>query len=339
MSVIGNLRVLNQYSDYLQAKYDNFPHGRYVSLLIIRKTESETIFRTEGSGEGLVKEMVVAGASERHNTIMRRVVISKRKQTAVERRTGRELLREHGLLKEAAVNKTKQICALNTNAPCGKCIDCMLYGFAVGGGGAQKSRVMTDDAYSIGPVAQVTGRRTFNATFDNGTMRNPLTGAASTSINEDEYVLPETHFLDIETLKDVTVGELQYVIGNILRSSRYGAISSRLGRVRNTLAAIIFSDTEIFSNLELTQQVYDILRASKEEQDELDFPLSDSNVLAAVHEATNTLLARVVGRLPIVLRDEILQRVIEETIALYRNAEDVKTFLDEIDQGYPASTK
>ena len=68
-------------------------------------------------------------------------------------------------------------------------------------------------------------------------MRNPLTGAPSTSINEDEYVLPETHFLDIETLKDVTPGELQYVIGNILRSSRYGAISSRLGRVRNTLAA------------------------------------------------------------------------------------------------------
>jgi CRISPR-associated protein Csc2 len=239
------------------------------------------------------------------------------------------------------MNKTtKQICALNTNAPCGKCIDCMLYGFAVGGGGAQKSRVMTDDAYSIGPVAQVTGRRTFNATFDNGTMRNPLTGAASTSINEDEYVLPETHFLDIETLKDVTVGELQYVIGNVLRSSRYGAISSRLGRVRNTLAAIIFSDTEIFSNLELTQQVYDILRASKDDQDELDFPLSDKSVLSAVREATNILLARVVGRLPIILRDEILERVKEETIALYRNAEDVKTFLNEIDQGYqPAQNK
>lgn len=337
MSVLDNLSMLNQYREYLPATYEHFPRGRYVSLLVIRKTESETIFRTEGSGEGLVKEIVIAGVQ--HTKPLRRVVISKRKQTAVERRTGRELLRQHDLLKKALVNKVEHPCALNTNAPCGKCIDCMLYGFGVGGGGAQKSRVMTDDAYSIGPVAQVTGIRTFNATFDNGTMRNPLTGAASTSINEDEYVLPETHFLDIETLKDVTLGELQYVIGNILRSSRYGAISSRLGRVRNTLAAIVFSDTEIFSNLELTQQVYDILRKASSEQDELDFPLADQTVLSAVHEGTNTLLARVVGRLPVILREEMLQRVLDETISLYRNVDDVKAFLTEVDRGYELSRK
>src|SRR6266566_2918033 len=293
MTAISNLSILNQYSDYLLPKYNNFPQGRYVSLVVIRKTESETIFRTEGSGEGLVKETVIAGLNNSQR--IRRVVISKRKQTAVERRVGREVLREHNLLK----NDSKgQICALNTNAPCGKCIDCMLYGYAVGGGGAQKSRVMTDDSYSIGPVAQVTGRRTFNATFDNGTMRNPITGAASTSINEDEFILPETHFLDMETLKDVTVGELQYVIGNVLRSSRYGAMSSRLGKIRNTLAAIVFSDTEIFSNLELTQAVYDILKGTKEE---LDFPLLDRDVLQATQDATNMLLSRIVGRTPVIL--------------------------------------
>ncbi len=328
----NRLTILNEYSEYLQPRYSKFPFGRYASLLILRKTESETIFRTEGSGEGLVKEIVTAGIT--HTTPMRRVVISKRKQTAVERRTGRELLREHELLKMVTVNRAQQPCTLNTNAPCGKCIDCMLYGYAVGGGGAQKSRVMTDDAYSIGPAAQVTGKRTFNATFDNGTMRNPLTNAASTSINEDEYVLPETHFLDIETLKDVTVGELQYVIGNILRSSRYGAISSRLGRVRNSIVAIVFSDTEIFSNLELTQHVYDSLIQDKEE---LEIPLIEGEVLKAVEEATNKLLARVVGRTPMILRGEALQRAMDETIALYRSSGDVRAFLAEIDQGYGES--
>jgi len=326
MSAISYLSLLNQYSEYLLPAYSNFPRGRYVSLLVIRKTESETIFRTEGSGEGLVKETVMAGVT--NTKTMRRVVISKRKQTAVERRTGRELLREHDLLK----NDSKgQVCALNTNAPCGHCIDCMLYGFAVGGGGAQKSRVMTDDAYSLGPVAQVTGRRTFNATFDNGTMRNPITGEASTSINEDEYVLPETHFLDIETLKDVTAGELQYVIGNILRSSRYGAISSRLGKVRNTLVGIVFSDTELFSNLELTQAVYDTLLGDK---DELDFPLYDHEVFQGVQEATDVLLQRLVSRTPVVVRGEILQQVLDETIALYRESESVKSFLGEIEKDY-----
>lgn len=333
MSVISNLSVLNQYSNYLLPEYNNFPKGHYASLLIVRKTESETIFRTEGSGEGLVKETVIAGI--RNTNPMRRVVISKRKQTAVERRVGREILREHGLLKMAKTSKgEEQICALNTNAPCGKCIDCMLYGYAVGGGGAQKSRVMTEDAYSIGPVSQVTDRRTFNATFDNGTMRNPITNEPSTSINEDEFVLPETHFLDIETLKDVTVGELQYVIGNILRSSRYGAISSRMGKTRNILAAIVFSDTEIFSNLELTQHVYDRLL---EEKDELDFPLSDDVVLEAVDEATDELLKELVSRTPVIVRGEALQRVREETIAIYRDSDSVKGFLEEIGQGYPVS--
>src|SRR6266571_2907394 len=333
MTTVSNLNLLNQYSDYLLPRYSNFPRGRYVSLLIIRKTESETIFRTEGSGEGLVKETVIAGEKKENARPIRRVVISKRKQTAVERRTGRELLREHDLLKK---DTKGQICALNTNAPCGKCIDCMLYGYAVGGGGAQKSRVMTEDAYSIGPVAQVTERRTFNATYDNGTMRNPLTGEASTSINEDEFVLPETHFLDIETLKDVTVGELQYVIANILRSSRYGAISSRMGKMRNMLAAMIFSDTEVFSNLEMTQVVYDQLLGNN---DELDFPLSDGIVLQTVQDATDHLLKQLVSRTPVVLRGEALQQVREETIALYRDSDSVKTFLEEIESGYPVTSK
>src|SRR5947209_11668016 len=323
---ISTLSVLNRYSNYRLPKYNNFPQGRYVSLLVVRKTESETIFRTEGSGQGLVKETVFAGLSNSQR--IRRVVISKRKQTALERRVGRELLLDHDLLKK---DSKGQVCALNTNAPCGHCIDCMLYGYAVGGGGAQKSRVMTDDSYSIGPTSQVTDRRTFNATFDNGTMRNPITGKASTSINEDEYVLPETHFFDIETLKDVTAGELQYVIGNILRSSRYGAISSRLGKVRNTLVGIVFSDTELFSNLELTQAVYDTLLGNK---DELDFPLYDREVSEAVQNASEVLLQRLVSRTPVVVRGEALQRVLDETIALYRDSENIKSFLGEIEKEY-----
>ena len=167
-------------------------------------------------------------------------------------------------------------------------------------------------------------------------MRNPLTGEASTSINEDEFVVPETHFLDIETLKDVTVGELQYVIANILRSSRYGAISSRMGKVRNILAAMIFSDTEIFSNLEMTQVVYDQLLGNN---DELDFPLSDGVVLQAVQDATDYLLKQLVSRTPVVVRGEALQQVREETIALYRDSDSVKAFLEEIVKVYPVTSK
>src|SRR5258708_12980248 len=127
---------------------------------------------------------------------MSRVVISKRKERGVERRKGREFLHKHELLK---LKKEGKICMLNTNAPCEKCIDCYLYGFAAGGNGAQKSRVFTDDAYSLGSAAQIAAKRTFNATFDNGTMRNPETGKATRNIKRDHYVRPQALFLDIDT--------------------------------------------------------------------------------------------------------------------------------------------
>src|SRR5213080_2679912 len=121
---------------HLPERYDPFPRGRFATLILIRKTESETIFRTEGSGEGLVKETVLAGRQPDSPRI-RRVVISKRKQTAVERRTGRDLLRQHELLPTVGVGA----CIFNIAKPCGRCIDCMVYGYAVGNVGAQRSRV------------------------------------------------------------------------------------------------------------------------------------------------------------------------------------------------------
>ncbi len=321
------MAAFEEYKQYVLEQYSNLPRGRYVSLFIIRKTESETIFRTEGSGEELVKETVSAGLI--NTTPIRRVVISKRKQTAVERRKGREFLHEHGLLKS---NKEGKICMLNTNAPCEKCIDCYLYGFAAGGNGAQKSRVFTDDAYSLGTVAQIAARRTFNATFDNGTMRNPETGEASRSINKDEYVRPQSHFLDIETLKDVTLTELQYVIGNIIRSDRYGAISSRIGKVRNRIVAVAFSDCELFSNLELTQMVYDQLKP--ENKDELLFPLEDETIEKAVLSAIDRLIIGVFSRKPVLLTGERLQAELNGVAALYYESAPMVAALKALSDSY-----
>lgn len=320
--------TLDEYAErrLLVPSYQNFPLGRYASLIVVRRTESETIFRTEGSGEGLVKETVRAGCT--HADVIRRVVISKRKQTAVERRAGREVLREADMLHVSP--KTKLPCTINTNAPCEHCIDCLLYGFAVGGGGAQKSRVMTSDAFSLGGTAQVLGKRTGNATFDNSTMRNPLTGAASTSIYEEEYVKPETHFLDLETLKDVMPGELAYVIANVLRSTRYGAISSRVGRLRNTIRALVFSDCELCSNLELTQLVYDRLVGDGD----LPFPLDPTAVEAATDAALDDSLARLVGRTPVVVRGAALDAVLDEVRAAYQDNGRLHALLSAIETGY-----
>lgn len=323
------MNTLEKYTDYIVDGYENFPKSRYLTLIVLRKAESEMIFRTEGSGEGLSRDTVHAGVDA--DDPISRVTISKRKQTAVERRTGRELLRQHNLLfysgGETEGNED-DICALNRNKPCGICADCMVYGYAVGGGGAQKSRVITDDAFSILSYQSVTAKRTFNALYDNNTMRDPVTNEASSSIQEDEYVKPETLFIDMQTLKDLTAIEIRYVIANILRSRRYGAISSRLGKMRNTLVGVIFSDCELFSNLELTQTVYDQLGT-----DNRQFPLNERQVKTEVLSAVNNLSLEVIGNLAILTDAEVadLTHEIQQTFA---SPEKVKSLLDDITQLY-----
>ena len=326
------MESLQVYRDLMLATYSNYPQGRYVSLAVVRRVESEAIFRTEGSGEPLNKEFVHAGLAD-ESPVIQRVVISKRKQVAVERRTGRELLRYHDLLfaRDDDVERYG-ICALNRNNPCERCVDCMIYGYAVGGGGAQKSRVMTDDAFSILPAPLVTDKRQFNALFDTGTMRDPETGRPSTSIGTDEYVKPETHFLDIETLKDVTEEELACILGNILRSTRYGAISSRIGKVRNTVVGIAFSDCELFSNLELTQRAYDILKA---EHPDLSHPLRDADVMAAACQAMADLRPLVVGQVTLLPPEEV-EAVVQDTRELFADEERVKELLTRLTTMYQA---
>ncbi|MCB0125316.1 MAG: type I-D CRISPR-associated protein Cas7/Csc2 [Caldilineaceae bacterium] len=320
------MSIFNQYSDHFLPTYSNYPQGRYTSLLIVRRIESEAVFRTEGSGEPLSKEFVHAG--QQAQEVIQRIVISKRKQTAVERRTGRELLRTHDLLFEK--DAKSGVCALNRNNPCEKCMDCMIYGYAAGGGGAQKSRVITDDAFSLHAASTVTDHKQFNALYDNSTMRDPETGKPSTSIGTDEYVKPETVFLDIETIRDVTADEFRYVLGNLLRSTRYGAISSRIGKVKNLLAGVILSDCEIFSNLELTQTVYDLLRNDGQEP---DYPLATDAVIQAVRAASATLSQQIVGQVTI-LADEEVQNLITDLTTLYGKSDTVKSMLERASSMY-----
>lgn len=261
---------ISKLSSVLATSYENFPKGRFITLVVLRTTHSETIFRTEGSGEPMCSEFVQAGVT--NDNIIQRLVMTKRKQVAPERRYGREHLRAHELLYTNP--KDGSLCSLNTNAPCEMCVDCFLYGFAAGGGGAQKSRIWTEDAFSILPASDVVGDRTINAIYETGTMRDEK-GNASTALNTSEYIKPGVHFLDVVTLKDVTADELRYIIGNILFTSRYGAVSSRVGRMENQILGVFGSITELPSSLELVQATYDVLGKP------LEHPLNINQLITA----------------------------------------------------------
>ncbi len=270
---------IEKLSTSLAKNYENFPKGRFITLVVLRTTQSETIFRTEGSGERICSEAVQAGVSgENEKIIIQRLVMTKRKQVAPERRYGREHLRGHELLH---TSKDGSLCSLNTNSPCEMCIDCFLYGFAAGGGGAQKSRIWTEDAFSVLPATDLLGDRTINAIYENGTMRDEK-GNASTALNTSEYIKPGVHFLDVVTLKDVTADELRYIIGNILFTSRYGAVSSRVGRMENQILGMFGSICELPSSLELVQATYDALAKP------LEHPLNIKRLIESSKQVIST---------------------------------------------------
>jgi CRISPR-associated protein Csc2 len=86
-------------------------------------------------------------------------------------------------------------------------------------------------------------------------------GAMRSAINELDHVLPEVTFPSVETLRDPTLEGFIYVLGNLLRTRRYGGQESRTGTMTNHLVGIAFCDGELFSNLYFTQALYDALQA------------------------------------------------------------------------------
>ncbi len=313
---------IEKLSKFLAPTYENFPKGRTISLVVLRTTLSETIFRTEGTGEPICREFVQAGETD--TNVIQRLVMTKRKQVAPERRKGREFLRAESLLYPS---KDGTFCALNTNAPCEMCVDCFLYGFAAGGGGAQKSRVWTEDAFSLLPATDLIGDRTINAIFETGTMRDEK-GNASTALNTSEYIKPSVHFLDVVTLKDVTADEFRYIVGNILLTSRYGAVSSRVGRMENQILGVFGGIAELPSSLELVQSVHDAFTASGKA---LEHPFEQQ----AIADVTKQVISNWTNKrgVSVKLSDPEVTELIAD-VDLNWSEDERETFLKRLDASY-----
>src|SRR5258708_28555579 len=137
--------ILNRYDDAFHVQIPRYRQNRFVQIVVLRETKSHAIFTTEG--QTLDVERLQAGLSNR--TQIDRVVMYKRKQIAPERRTGKALLRDLGLLEsQNVVADRKKAKNSKQKAPsecqimggsCGVCPDCILYGYAATtGAGSQR---------------------------------------------------------------------------------------------------------------------------------------------------------------------------------------------------------
>ncbi|TBR58764.1 type I-D CRISPR-associated protein Cas7/Csc2 [Westiellopsis prolifica IICB1] len=251
------------------------PMGKYAHFITIRITESYPLFQTDGE---LNKAKVRAGIE--HKEPISRLAMFKRKQSTPERLTGRELLRNY---KIGDWEKCDYNVDFSKTTP-----DCILYGFAIGDAGSEKSKVVVDTAYSITPFEDSHLNFTLNAPFENGTMsRN---GEVTSRINSQDHILPQTFFPSIVTLKDPTEAGFLYVFNNIIRTRHYGAQTTRTGRVRNELIGVIFADGEIISNLRWTQKIYDLLSYAGKMQP--PDPLNEDDVRDTANKAITELITQ-----------------------------------------------
>lgn len=239
-------------TDFFHTALPSRPMGRYAHIVILRVTEGYALFQTDGE---LNKTRVSAGVSD--EMPMTRISLFKRKQTTPERLNGRELLRHYGLLSASEDEKDPDSCIYNVKS-CRKCPDCITYGFAIGDGGSEKSKVYADTAFSLTDYASSHEVFTFNAPYEDGTMSDQ--GAVSSRINQQDHVKPQTIFPAVMTTRDLTESLFNYVLLNVLNTGRYGATTTRGGTMQNHIVAIVLSDGEIFSNLLFTQRLYDLLR-------------------------------------------------------------------------------
>jgi CRISPR-associated protein Csc2 len=284
------------------------PMGKYAHILVLRETNSFALFQTDGE---LNISRVSKGRKAENQDQATRIVLFKRKQSTPERLTGRELLRRYGFVEN---------CKYNTSEFCKRCPDCIYYGFAIGDQGSERSKVLVDSAFSITGYDMSHQQFTFNAPSENGTMSED--GKMKTALGEQDYVLPQVYFPSIVTIKDPTEAEFIYVLNNILRTKRYGAQNTRTGTVENHVTGVIFADGEIFSNLQLTQAVYDALSSEQLAKT----PLPQSVVLEAMEAVVPELLQEdgVVARS---FAGERLQALLAEVTQITSNEERLNALL------------
>lgn len=245
-------------TDWFPKTVPGKPSGHYAHIVVLRETTSYAIFQTDGE---LNTARVSGGLA--HPDPMTRLTIFKRKQTTPERLTGRELLRRYEFLSSEPFDEKKKsptdanghlICDYNVQF-CNQCPDCITYGFAIGDSGSEKSKVITDTAYSLTDYATSHETFTLNAPYESGTMSRE--GQVTSRINEADHVKPQVLFPTVITVRDATAPLFQYVLNNVIRTKHYGAQTTRTGGIANHILAIVLADGEIFSNLKFCQKLYD----------------------------------------------------------------------------------
>lgn len=228
--------IKNKLSTGLVEQLINEPSAHYVHILLLRELQSSAIFTTNGQDADIT---TVGIGTEDGLVDYSPVMMFKRKQTGSDRRKGKELQRNL-----VGIEDTMSVNEMTQDSP-----ESILYGSAAGDEAISvTSRVMYDTAYSIRDSSVIVEEKFQNAPGDE------FAKGATTAIREPDFIVPGTVFPCVVTLRDATFEELVFVLGITKMNKRYGAATSRIGRVENHVLGIYYGIEEGPANLILSQE-------------------------------------------------------------------------------------
>lgn len=214
------------------------PENNYTNLLVLRELQSHAVFTTNGQDADIA---TVTVSNDEETVEYSSGLMFMRKQTGSDRRFAKSMQRD----------LIGRDCTMKVNEMCQTCPECVLYGSAASENEDQAvsvtSRVMYDTAYSVRDASAVIDEKFQNAPGDE------YAKEATTAIREPDFFEPGTLFPSVITLRDTTPEEVAFVLGITLQNKRYGAATTRLGRVKNHVLGAYVGTEEGPANLELSQ--------------------------------------------------------------------------------------
>lgn len=214
------------------------PENNYTNVLVLRELKSHAVFTTNGQDADIATVSISDGEK---NVEYSPGLMFMRKQTGSDRRFAKSMQRD----------LIGRECTMKVNEMCQTCPECVLYGSAASENEDQAvsvtSRVMYDTAYSVRDASAVIDEKFQNAPGDE------YAKEATSAIREPDFFEPGTLFPCVITLRDATPAEVAFVLGITLQNKRYGAATTRLGRVRNHVLDVYVGREEGPANLELSQ--------------------------------------------------------------------------------------
>jgi len=239
--------------------------SRIIEIVMLRKISSLKSFINWDQKIDTIQTRAGCTSTEQ----IRRLILTARKQISRERRAGQILLRDTGVLADAEVSKGQKSASFlqsrldcqTTYSSCGSCPNCMIYGSVPIRSSRISavwcSRVRCQEGFSIRSIEQLMPEISSNVI---PTLDTPDDDKLSKTVVNGKDLHLQVFVPTVETLEDVTGLELIYVLGNILKITKYDDEKDQANIVHNHILGIYFlGNLGLYHNLTLTERYYDFI--------------------------------------------------------------------------------